>query len=259
MQNVNSIFRFIRYNKIIKSAAARKGGVLLNVLVACEESQEVCTAFRARGHKAFSCDLQECSGGHPEWHVQGDVVQILLPRESDDPTDGKGILFQTMDKTYHYIRGTWDLIIAFPPCTYLSNSGACRLYPRKGCLNIERYKQGMKAREFFMVFYNLPGNICERVCIENPIPSKVYNLPNKTQVIQPYEFGEPFSKKTYLWLKGLPKLQPTNILSDYMPFVNAGSKRGNGEPRKKVGCAHKAFIRSKTFPGIAKAMAEQWG
>ena len=204
----------------------------MKVLVACEESQAVCKAFREKGHEAYSCDIQECSGGHPEWHIQGDVLPLL--------------------------EQEWDLIIAHPPCTYLSNAGACRLYPKKGQLDPVRYEKGLKAKEFFMQFYNAK---CKRICIENPIPSRVFELPEKTQVIQPYEYGHPYTKKTYLWLKGLPKLQPTNIVEERHPYVC-----GNSEIWKKQAALGKVWgkeksakHRSKTFEGIAKAMADQWG
>lgn len=203
----------------------------MRVLVACEESQEVCKAFRALGHEAYSCDIQECSGGHPEWHIQGDVLPLLNKK--------------------------WDLIIAHPPCTYLSNAGARWLYAG-GKLNQDRYKKGLEGKEFFLKFLNAN---CDHVAIENPIPSSVYDLPQYTQVIQPYEFGEPWSKKTCLWLKGLPPLQPTEIISNHKPFCSSGSYSKNHDPKYK-GASRKggsAKSRSKTFPGIAKAMAEQWG
>lgn len=142
----------------------------MKVLVACEESQEVCKAFRAKGHEAYSCDIQEPSGGHLEWHILGDALAVLT-----------GGTITTMDGTRHYI-GKWDLLIAHPPCTYLSNAGACRLYPRKGQLNLERYAKGLEAKEFFMEFYNAD---CDRIAIENPLPSKIFELPPPSQVIQP--------------------------------------------------------------------------
>ena len=149
------------------------------------------------------------------------------------------------------------MIIAFPPCTYLTNAAACRLYPTKGNLDQERYEKGLKAKEFFMIFYNAD---CEKIAIENPISSKVFNMPKHTQEIQPYEYGHPFTKKTRLWLKGLPKLKPTNIITeDVTSWVNAGSKDNKGNRRKHLGVTHYSLTRSKTFTGIAKAMAEQWG
>lgn len=220
----------------------------MKVLVACEESQRVCTAFRGLGHEAYSCDLEECSGGHPEWHINSDVIPLLNGRCS----------FITADGISHFIDSSWDLIIAHPPCTYLSNAGACRLYPHKGQLDHERYRRGLQAKEFFMKLYNAD---CDRVCVENPIPSKIYDLPKYTQIIQPYEYGHPYSKKTCLWLRGLPKLQPTNIVTDYKPYVSCGTSKNKGN-RDKAGFSRAggaAKIRSKTFRGIALAMADQWG
>lgn len=220
----------------------------MKVLVACEESQRVCMAFRERGHEAYSCDIQECSGGHPEWHIHGDVLPLINGR----------CTFVTMDGTSHWIGGKWDLLIAHPPCTYLSNAGACRLYPKKGRIDIERYHKGLNAKEFFMQFYNAD---CDKICIENPIPSRIFDLPPYTQTIQPYEHGEPYSKKTCLWLNGLQKLQPTEILTEYRPYVSCGTSSNRGKPEKSgvSRAGGSAKIRSKTFPGIARAMAEQWG
>lgn len=196
----------------------------MKVLIACEESQRVCIEFRKLEHEAYSCDIEPCSGGHPEWHLQQDVTQLLKLK--------------------------WDLIIAHPPCTYLSNAGARFLYP-KGKLNEGRFAKGIRAKEFFMQFYD---DDCPRIAIENPIPSKIYGLPPYTQLIQPYMFGHPYSKKTCLWLKGLPKLQPTDIVpeSEIQSTKVAGSwfNKG-GKDRQKN--------RAKTFEGIARAMAAQWG
>lgn len=203
----------------------------MRVLIACEESQEVCKAFRERGHEAYSCDIQECSGGHPEWHIQQDVLEVI----------GKG----------------WDLIIAHPPCTYLSNAGARWLFAG-GKLNEERYQKGIKGKEFFLKLLNAD---CPRIAVENPIPSKIYMLPEYTQVIQPYEYGEPWSKKTCLWLKGLEPLTPTNIIEDHKPYCSSGSYSITHNPKYK-GASRKggsAKSRSKTFPGVAAAMATQWG
>ena len=234
----------------------------MKVLIACEESQRVCKAFRAKGHEAYSCDIIPCSGGHPEWHIQGDVLNILNPVEhglgfEPDGDNCIGIEFYTMDGKMHFLY-SWDLIIAHPPCTYLSNAGACRLYPKKGELDRERYKKGLAAKEFFMQFFNAD---CEKICIENPIPSKVYDLPEKTQAIQPYEFGHPFTKKTYLWLKGLPELKPTHIVEPLGPYVCGNSEIWKKQAAKGVvyGKEKSAKHRSKTFQGIAQAMAEQWG
>lgn len=204
----------------------------MKVLVACEESQEVCKAFRAKGHEAYSCDIQECSGGHTEWHIQADALEL--------------------------IKIHWDMIIAHPPCTYMSNAGACRMYPRKGEIDLERYQKALEAKVFFMAFFNAD---CPRIAIENPRPLKVVGLPKETQRIQPFQFGEPYSKLTYLWLKNLPPLRPTMIIDSYKPYISCGTSRNKGNP-EKTGVSRKggsSKIRSKTFPGIAKAMAEQWG
>ena len=219
----------------------------MKVLVACEESQAVCKAFRESGHEAYSCDIEPCSGGHPEWHIMQDVIPMLNGR----------CRFTTVDGTEHYIGGRWDLIIAHPPCTYLSNAGARWLYAG-GELNKERYIKGLDGKKFFMAMLNAD---CQRIAVENPIPSSIYDLPQYTQVIQPYQFGEPWSKKTCLWLKGLEPLQPTNIVEDYKPYCSSGSYSGTHNPKYK-GASRKggsAKSRSKTFPGIARAMAEQWG
>lgn len=227
----------------------------MRVLVACEESQVVCKAFREKGHEAYSCDIQECSGGHPEWHIQGDVLKILNPSKTFE-NEMSGIEFFTMDGELHSFVGKWDLIIAHPPCTYLSNAGAARLYPKKWQLNQERYQQGLKAKEFLMIIYNAD---CDRIAIENPIPTKVFGLPPYTQTIQPYEYGHQYSKKTCLWLKGLPKLQPTEIVTEnIISWVSGGSKDHKGNKRKNCGMTFRdSKTKSKTFSGIAKAMADQ--
>lgn len=167
--------------------------IVIKILVACEESQAVTIELRKLGHEAYSCDLQECSGGHPEWHLQQDVLSLL---EED-----------------------WDMIIAHPPCTYLTNGGAVRMYKQKGVIDEERFAKAMEAKDFFMAFMNCK---CPKVAIENPIPMTCVGLPKYNQIIQPYEYGDPYSKKTCLWLKGLPPLQPTNILTEYQPFINGG-------------------------------------
>lgn len=210
----------------------------MNILIACEESQRVCIAFRDKGHNAFSCDILPCSGGHPEWHICGDVLPLL----------NGNCDFYTMDDKFHIIDGKWDLIIAHPPCTYLSNAGARFLYP-KGVLNQDRLKLGLAAKEFFMAFYNAD---CEKICIENPTPSRVYCLPQYSQVIQPWMFGHPVQKRTCLWLKGLEPLKPAEIVDERQSSKVPGNwfNKGGTERQKN---------RSKTFPGVAKAMAEQWG
>ena len=218
----------------------------MNVLVACEESQRVCTAFREKGHNAFSCDILPCSGGHPEWHIMQDVLPLL----------NGNCQFVTMDGQTHVIEGKWDMIIAHPPCTYMSKAGARFMYPVARQIDPDRLEKAMQAKEFFMQFYNAD---CDRICIENPTPLKVVGLPKESQVIQPYMFGDPYSKRTLLWLKGLPELKPTNVLEDFVPYLpsnTGGFSRGKGGSR---GVAHNAKDASKTFPGIARAFADQWG
>ena len=217
----------------------------MKVLIACEESQEACKAFRTRGHEAYSCDLQEPSGGHPEWHIWGDAVAAL---------DGGGLVV-TMDGETHNV-GRWDLLIAHPPCTYLSNAGARHLW--KGHeLQADRVMKGIQGRDLFMRFWwaNIP-----RICVENPIPSKVFCLPPYTQTIQPYQFGHPYSKKTCLWLKNLPPLFPTDFV---VPQATWCPSSAHSVDRKEYGrgmfTADRAKMRSKTFPGVAGAMSEQWG
>ena len=194
----------------------------MKILVACEESQAVTKAFREKGHQAFSCDIQPCSGGHPEWHIQGDVLE--------------------------WLDNNWDMMIAHPPCTYLSNAGARFLYP-KGVLNKERLALGMEAKEFFMKLLEAP---IPKIAVENPVQSRVFGIPKYNQTIEPYWFGHPFKKKTCLWLKNLPPLVPTEMLSKPESTKIAGNwfNKGGKERQKN---------RSKTFSGIAKAMAEQWG
>lgn len=217
----------------------------MKILVACEESQAVTKEFRARGHEAFSCDIIECSGGHPEWHIMQDVLPLL----------NGDCCFTTCDGVRHEVIGEWDMIIAFPPCTYLTNAGARHLWKNHE-LNQERYKKGLEAKHFFMMFYNAN---CERIAIENPTPSRIFELPEKTQVIQPWQFGHPFTKRTQLWLKGLPELKPTEIVEPERTWCPSGSySKKHGEKHRGMFTTDRARNRSKTFPGIAKAMAEQW-
>ena len=222
----------------------------MKVLVACEESQAVCKAFREKGHEAYSCDILECSGGCPQWHIQGDVLPLL----------NGNCRFQTMDGMRHTLWTEWDLIIAHPPCTYLSNAGAARLYKKfegKSYCELERLNKGFDAKDFFMAFINAD---CERIAVENPIPSGVYRLPPYTQIIQPYEHGHPYSKKTCLWLKGLRPITPTNMVEPICSWVSGGSKDNNGNKRNNCGMKFRdSKTKSKTFPGIAKAFADQWG
>ncbi len=196
----------------------------MKILVACEESQEVTKAFRAKGHEAWSCDLQECSGGHPEWHMQEDVSR--------------------------FIENPWplDMMIAFPPCTYLCLPGAHYLHKQPG-----RWNKLIEARIFFMNIFDCE---VEKICIENPAPHRYSRLPAYSQIINPWQFGHEISKRTCLWLKGLPPLFNTD------PRLNRGErytrKDGTTSNSKWYAKANKKE-RSKTFPGIAQAMAEQWG
>ena len=197
----------------------------MKILVACEESQVVTKEFRLRGHEAYSCDLEPCSGDNPEWHLRQDVIPLL--------------------------RDKWDMVLAFPPCTHIAVSGA-RWFAEKR--KDGRQREGI---DFFMQFVNCD---CEKVAIENPvgIMSTVWRRPD--QIIQPYQFGDPFTKKTCLWLKGVPKLMPTEIVS---PGIQIKYKSGRSMPQWyadawKLPPRERAKLRSKTFLGIARAMAEQW-
>lgn len=225
----------------------------MNILIACEESQRVCAAFRELGHNAYSCDLVSCSGGHPEWHIKEDALDVI--------EYGGGTLENGIDV---YVD-KWDLIIAHPPCTYLSVSGASWYYhPDDKDLPIEqrrphpRYPNRAADREkavaFFMEFVNAS---VEHIAIENPvgIMSTRYRKPD--QVIQPWMFGDPFEKKTCLWLKNLPPLKPTNVVE---PPPRSKYKSGCTMPTwyANAPIKERKVLRSKTFPGIAKAMAEQW-
>lgn len=227
----------------------------MKILVACEESQRVCIAFRRRGHEAYSCDILEPSGGHPEWHIMNDVLPIL----------NGDITFETMDGEEHFVD-RWDMIIAFPPCTHLAVSGAPSFAKKR---EDGRQREGL---EFFCKFFEAD---CDKIVIENPVNivagdycpkwfpdiAEKYNLPRKpSQYIQPYEYGEPTRKKTGLWIKGLPNLKPTNIVDPELVTYTTKDGRtrtdtiwhqhtGKGDSRE----------RSKTYIGIANAMAEQWG
>jgi len=247
----------------------------VKVLVACEESQAVCKEFRRLGHEAYSCDIIECSGGHPEWHIMGDVLPLLnpsfVPLGDNCGTKIKGIEFKTCDGKEHFVCNKWDMIIAFPPCTHLAVSGALRFAAKR---EDGRQREGL---EFFCKFLEAD---CDRISIENPVniisgeyckkwfPDIVekYGLPIKpTQTIHPWMFGHPESKKTCLWLKGLSLLKPTDVL----PLPECGhwaNQTQDGQNKliidgKWVGFndPRTAIYRSKTYPGIAKAMAEQWG
>lgn len=216
----------------------------MKVLVACEESQRVCTAFRERGHEAYSCDIVEPSGGHPEWHILGDALEAIM-----------GGAITTMDGVTHDV-GKWDLIIAHPPCTKTSNAGARHLH-KGGKLNIRRYYEGLCGKALFLALWAAD---CERVVIENPVPSRIFEFPEPTQIVQPYEFGDPYTKKTLLWLRGVPPLKPTKVVEPVATWCPSGSYSvKHAEKHRGVFTTDRARNRSKTFPGIAAAMAEQWG
>lgn len=218
----------------------------MKVLVACEESQRVCIEFRKLGHEAYSCDIIDCSGDHPEWHIKRDVLEILNGHCN----------FMTTDGAEHSIFGRWDMVIAFPPCTYITNAGAVRMRV-KGEIVKERYEKALLAKEFFLKMLHAD---CDRVAVENPTPMKLIGLPQYSQVIQPYQFGHAYSKRTCLWLKGLPALRPTKIMDHHEPYVNGGFKDKNGIYKKFQGRRERdPKERSKTFEGIARAMAAQWG
>lgn len=209
----------------------------MKILVACEESQRVAKEFVTLGHEAYSCDVEFCSGGMPNIHIWADV-RPLLNGNCD---------FRTCNGQLHHVD-RWDMIIAFPPCTYLTKAGASNLY-KNGEIDVERYNNGLKAKEFFMEILNAD---CDKIVIENPIPMKMYGLPEPNQVIEPYYFGEPVTKTTYLWLKGVPFLCPTNVIEPKYTFTTYPLfKNSNGKYRQKN--------RSKTFEGVAKAMALSWG
>lgn len=204
----------------------------MRILVACEESQALTNRFRELGHEAFSCDILPCSGGHPEWHLQQDVVPLLKEK--------------------------WDIIIAFPPCTYLTVTGNRWFNVEKyGEKAIKRMQDREEAIKFFMMFANAD---CERIAIENPIGvmSTVWRKPD--QIIQPCQFGDPYEKKTCLWLKGLPKLEPTNIVEPpkRTEFASGKSMPTWYADAWKLPKEERAKLRSKTFDGIANAMAVQW-
>ena len=186
----------------------------MKILVACEESQRVTIELRKLGHEAYSCDTQESSGGYSQWHIVGNAIEEAY-------------------------SGKYDMIIGFPPCTYLTRASAVRLFPKK-VLNQERYKKGLEAKDFFMALYNAP---VKYVALENPTPLKIFGLPKETQAIQPHEHGHPYTKRTCLWLRGLPPIQPTDKVQSIGSWVALNRN-------KKT--------RSKTFEGIARAMATQW-
>lgn len=233
----------------------------LNILIACEESQRVTIEFRKLGHNAFSCDVMECSGGHPEWHIQQDVLPLINGNCS----------FVTADGSKHTINEKWDMLIAFPPCTYLSN-----VCTRQFSLNatppeevVKRWELRAKASIFFMRFFSAD---CEKIAVENPVGFMNTNFRKPDQIIEPYFFAESendcdnyVTKRTCLWLKNLPLLKKQNDLPKPKPYgsymAKCGKKKNICWEMKVTGATNKerSKNRSKTFPGIAKAMAEQWG
>ena len=196
----------------------------IRIIIACEESQAITKEFRRLGFQAFSCDLQECSGGLPQYHFREDIHEVL--------------------KREHF-----DLMVAHPPCTFLSNAGARWLY-QNGKLNKERYEKGIAGKEFFLSLLNYP---IRYLAVENPVPSTIYDLPQPTQIIEPYMFGDPYTKRTCLWLRNLPCLIPSKMVEPKGPYCP--NKNHHGFATR----GNDAVERSKTFPGIARAIAHQWG
>lgn len=218
----------------------------MKILVACEESQAVTIELRKLGHEAYSCDIIPCSGGHPEWHVQGDVLPLLNGDCS----------FATMDDVHHQTIGKWDMIIAFPPCTYLTCTGNKWFKPEYADRFPTRKQDREDAIDFFMSFANAD---CPQIAIENPVGVMSTRWRKPDQIIQPYYFGHDQKKTTCLWLKGLPLLKPTNVVEPKLHRI----ANGKFEPQWHMDTMHlppaeRSKARSKTFPGIAHAMAEQW-
>ncbi|MDE6789401.1 MAG: DNA cytosine methyltransferase [Ruminococcus sp.] len=233
----------------------------MKVLVACEESQRVCTAFRELGHEAYSCDIQECSGGHPEWHIQGDALPLINGR----------CTFVTMDWTLHEITGKWDLIIAHPPCTYLSAVTTRHLSLK--CTSAEKVVDRLwKVSESAVFFMQFALADCERICVENPMGfmSKLWRKPDQT--VHSYYFAESKDdienyqkKRTCFWLKNLKPLKAINSLPPPEPYKYTTTGKAvyftdnHGKIDGLNSDSNSAKARSKTFLGIARAMAEQWG
>lgn len=229
---------------------------MYKVLVACEESQRVTMCLRERGVIAYSCDIIDCSGGHPEWHIKADVLPLL---------DGD-CKFYTCDNVEHVVTGKWDMIIAFPPCTHLAVSGA---------RHFEKKRADGRQRDAIEFFAKILKADCGKIAIENPVGiisgeyiskwfpdlANKYGFPVKpTQIIQPYEFGEPYRKATCLWLKNLPMLTPTNIVEPELKrYVYKSGKIATYSTDMINTGKERAKNRSKTYLGIAKAMATQWG
>ena len=224
----------------------------MNVLVACEESQRVCTAFRNKGHVAFSCDIIDCSGGHPEWHIKRDVLEII----------NGDCVFNTCSCHLYILNDEWDMIIAHPPCTYLTVSGN-RWFnvERYGDMARERIKLRKDAIEFFMAIYNAK---CDKIVIENPIGVMSTELRKPDQIIQPWMFGNNARKSTCLWLKGVEPLIPEVNEEPELEWFEWLDKNGKRKRQplwyyQALNSGETSKVRSKTFPGIARAMSEQWG
>ena len=224
----------------------------MNILIACEESQRVCIEFRKKGHNAFSCDVLSCSGDHPEWHIMSDVLPIL----------NGNCTFTTCDGVEHSLNTRWDMIIAFPPCTHLAISGA---------KHFEKKREDGRQEEGILFFKNILEADCDKIAVENPVniigsdyisiyfPQYSY-LPNCDQYIQPYEYGENARKKTCLWLKNLPKLKPTNIVKpELVEYYCSDGRKVTFSKDYGGGGGLNGQRRSKTYLGVARAMADQWG
>lgn len=221
----------------------------MKVLVACEESQRVTIELRKLGNEAYSCDLLECSGNHPEWHIKEDVTLLL----------NGNCIFHTVDGVEHEISGKWDMIIAFPPCTYLTVTGNRWFnYEKYGDKAIQRMLDRNDAIKFFMTIANAD---CDKIAIENPVGIMSTHWRKPDQIIQPYQFGDAYEKRTCLWLKGLPMLTPTKIVEipDRIQFKSGKTMAKWYVEAGNLSKEQRALVRSKTFPGIARAMAEQWG
>ena len=224
----------------------------MKILVACEESQRVTVAFREKGHIAFSCDLQDCSGEHPEWHIKGNALPLL----------NGCCRFTTSDGINHILNGKWDMIIVHPPCTYFSNATMVNLgrKDKPDIFNEEWrkafYKKRQAAFEFVMSIYNAD---CEKICIENVVGYLSTHFKKPTQIIQPYYFGEPWRKATCLWLKGLPPLVSTDLVEPQGKWVKHNLKSKDDLKGYAKRGVFSAKERSRTFLGVANAMANQWG
>ncbi len=210
----------------------------MKVLVACEESQAVAKAFRKLGHEAYSCDIQDCSGGEPQWHIKGDALVEAY-------------------------SGKYDLMIAHPPCTYLAVSGARWMYNKDGSVNKERLTNQRKALNFVQKLLDAP---IEKIALENPVSVISTQIKKPDQIIQPFEYGHSEAKKTCLWLKNLPKLKPTKIVNkgEFVEWIDKNGKKKRQAKwyldvlSKAKTKAERQKLRSKTYQGIADAMAQQW-